>query len=203
MKTYRNKPSALFIIFLSVIFLPIIIYSLVQLFLFLNFDRQDYVISTLEKKYYSEFIVSSVKETESENKTIYYLTPTSRPDLTIKAVYWEGWNKGPMQAVPFNLDYQKGVNDDFWQQIVIETKNNCINEPIDLSVISIESASENIYNTIEKISELKNEYMKYPYNQIEVLDFSVSVIRNGKTEELSFNTGMKKSMVRNKLRFIE
>lgn len=170
-----------------------------QLILFLNFYRQDYVISTLEKKYYSEFIVSSVKETELENKTIYYLTPTSRPDLTIKAVYWEGWNQGPMQAVPLNLDYQKGVNDDFWQQIVIETKNNCINEPIDLSVISIESASENIYNTIEKISELKNEYMKYPYNQIEVLDFNVGVIRNGKTEELSFNTGMKKSMVKNKL----
>ena len=105
MKMSSDKPTLSFKIFLALLLLPVVICIVNGLYEVISFDKEKYVISYLEKRYYGEFTCIGKAENNNNGKTeTFYLKSSLRPDLTITATYWEGWNDGPMSVVPFNLE---------------------------------------------------------------------------------------------------
>ena len=200
MKLYRKKPTISFVVFLILLIVPVLIYISIHLYQFITFDKERYVISTLENRYNSDFVCESKEDKGNDNTTVYYLKSSVRPDLIITASYWEGWNREPMFAVPFNLDYRKEVTDDFFTQIIQETKEKYIQEPFELTAEQIDETANILLGLAEKISEQKNIYVKSDYFPFVNDYFTISVYNKKTFGEISIHPGIQKYLIRNQLR---
>lgn len=200
MKLYRKKPTIPFVVFLILLIVPVLVYISIHLYQFITFDKERYVISTLEDRYNSDFICESKEEKGNDNTIVYYLKPSVRPDLIVSASYWEGWNREPMSAVPFNLDYRKEVTDDFFTQIIQETKEAYIQEPFELTSESIYEETNILLDLAEKVSEQKNKYVKPDYFPLVNDYFTVSVSYKETSGEISIHPDNQKYLIKNQIR---
>ena len=184
MKMSSRKPTLSFKIFLAVLVLPVVICILNGLYEVMTFNKEEYVVSQLEKRYYGEF--ECVGRDDGNGKEVYYLKSSLRPDLKIIAEYHEGWDKTPQ--FPVLLSYHKLVNDNFFNMIIQETTEKNITEPINLNKISVDHATQSVMNLIDIIDDIKKEYIK-PDVYVDS-SFRVAFSFNGIIREAEIQPGM-------------
>ena len=158
MKISSKKPTLSFKIFLALLILPIVMCILNSLYELLTFNKEEYVVSQLEKRYYGEFECIGIDKDDNNGKEVYYLKSSLKPDLKIIADYNEGW--AIMAQFPVLISYHKSVKDNFFNMIIQETIENSITEPIDLNIISVDSTTDSVMNLINRIDDIKKEYVK-------------------------------------------
>ena len=203
MKT-ANKRFPLFIcIFIAALILPIIIYSSVQIYLLLTFDKEEYVISVMEERYNSEFICEGKNEIKDADDTVIFtLKPSAKPELTVTATFCEKAVERPIFPVLFS--HQRIVEDDFFEQIMKETVEGELQLPYALSDSTVDTAAKELFSIKEKVYEQKIKYVKT--EQLSYVDdyFTVDVTYKGEKGEITLDSRIREQYIKNQIEaFIE